>query len=170
MQTCLKTVVIHLGNYLKSPERAALSKVGEELAETILQAEGSALLLYKDVAKKVDNVPVLGLALSLGGAGAPRRSGDAVVAGLLCGGVGEGGAGGGEAGGLGGSPGDGLAGWGVRTNLLAELRGWDIFCERGDEGGVPGGVGDQTGWEGGGGRSCLEQEEEERGHGGESGN
>ena len=81
MQTCLKTVVIHLGNYSKSPERAALPKVGEELAETVLQAEGSALLLYKDVAKKVDNVPVLRLALSLGGAGAPCRSGDAVRAG-----------------------------------------------------------------------------------------
>ena len=70
-----------------------------------------------------------------------------------------------------GGPGDGLAGGGVHTDLLAELRGGDVGREGSDEGGVPGGVGGEAGGEGGGGRSHLEkEEEEERGHGWESGN
>ena len=70
MQTCLKTVVIHLGNYWRSPECTAFTKIGEELAEPVLQTEGSALLLQNDTAEHVDDVVVLRLALSLGGAGA----------------------------------------------------------------------------------------------------
>ena len=77
----------------------------------------------------------------------------------------------GKRGGLGGGPGDGLAGGRVHTDELAELRGGDVGGDGGDEGGVPGSVGGEAGGEGGGGRRHLEQEEEEeRGHGGESGN
>ena len=106
----------------------------------------------------------------LGGAGAPGGTGDAVGAGLLGGvGHGVGVAGEGEGGGIGGGPGDGLAGRGVYAQLLAELRGGDVWGEGGDVAGVPGGVGGEAGGEGGGGHSPLEQEEEEeRGHGGES--
>ena len=66
-----------------------------------------------------------GLALALGGAEAPLRSGDAGGAGQLDGGVGEGDAGEREDSGLGGGPGDGLAGGRVLTNELAEHRGGD---------------------------------------------
>ena len=171
MQTCLKTVVIHHENYRQSPERAVVPKIGEELTATVLEAEGRALLLQGDVAINVHDVPFLRLALSLGGAGAQGRAGDTVGAGLLGGRGGEGGAVEGEGGGLSGGPGDGLAGGGVHTDLLAELWGGDVGRDGGDEGGVPGGVGGEAGGEGGGGRSRLEQEEEEeRGHGGESAN
>ena len=157
--------------YWRSPEGAVVPEEGEELAETVLQAEGGALLLKGDSAELVDNVVVLRLTLSLGGAGALCGARDAAGAGQLGGGGGEGVAGEGEEGGLGGGPGDSLAGRGVDADLLADLRGGDVGRDGGDEGGVPGGVGGEAGGEGGGGRSRLEQEEEEeRSHGGESDN